>query len=308
MICRRRCSAGLAQVGVTSDEYVGRSTPALDFAQLETIKVRFEESVCHLQFHRPEANNAISAQLVAECTQVLAACEQSVSVVVLSGLPEVFCFGADFREVECWLRAGICCAYEGPGPMYDLWLKLATGPFVVISYVRGKANAGGLGFIGASDIVLADESAQFSLSELLFGLYPACVLPFLMRRIGFQKAHYLTLSTQAITASNCAGLGAGRCLRSAGRATAAPACDASAASLAHGAGALQDLCGETPAVTRGGPRRGCGWQSGSVHGRTEPARDLALCAGRAVSLGAMSRAVRRSVPARCVGKRQTALE
>lgn len=172
-----------------------------DFAHLETIKVRFEESVCHLQFHRPEANNAISAQLVAECTQVLAACEASVSIVVLSGLPEVFCFGADFREVSAGC-APAYAAYEGPGPMYDLWLKLATGPFVVISYVRGKANAGGLGFIGASDIVLADESAQFSLSELLFGLYPACVLPFLIRRTGFQKAHYLTLSTQAITARN----------------------------------------------------------------------------------------------------------
>jgi len=172
-----------------------------DFAHLETIKVRFEESVCHLQFHRPEANNAISAQLVAECTQVLAACESFVSVVVLSGLPEVFCFGADFKEVTAGC-APAHTAYEGPGPMYDLWLKLATGPFVVISYVRGKANAGGLGFIGASDIVLCDETAQFSLSELLFGLYPACVLPFLMRRIGFQKAHYLTLNAQAITAKN----------------------------------------------------------------------------------------------------------
>jgi len=66
--------------------------------------------------------------------------------------------------------------------------------------VRGKANAGGVGFVAASDIVLADETAQFSLSELLFGLYPALVLPFLVRRVGFQKAHYLTLMTQPISA------------------------------------------------------------------------------------------------------------
>jgi 3-carboxymethyl-3-hydroxy-acyl-[acp] dehydratase len=66
--------------------------------------------------------------------------------------------------------------------------------------VRGKANAGGIGFVAASDIVLADDTAQFSLSELLFGLYPACVLPFLVRRVGFQKANYLTLMTQPISA------------------------------------------------------------------------------------------------------------
>ncbi|MGZ8779003.1 MAG: enoyl-CoA hydratase-related protein, partial [Thermoanaerobaculia bacterium] len=53
----------------------------------------------------------------------------------------------------------------------------------------------------------ADETAQFSLSELLFGLYPACVLPFLVRRIGFQKAHYLTLMTQPIQAKQACDWG-----------------------------------------------------------------------------------------------------
>jgi polyketide biosynthesis enoyl-CoA hydratase PksH len=47
-------------------------------------------------------------------------------------------------------------------------------------------------------VVIADETAVFSLSELLFGLFPACVLPFLIRRVGFQKAHYLTLMTSSV--------------------------------------------------------------------------------------------------------------
>jgi polyketide biosynthesis enoyl-CoA hydratase PksH len=165
----------------------------------ETIKVRFQDSICFLQIHRPEANNTISSQLVAECHDVLSACEESATVLVLSGSPEVFCSGADFKAI-----AGASTAADeqdhGPGPLYDLWLRLATGPYVTISHVRGKANAGGVGFVAASDIVLADETAQFSMSELLFGLYPACVLPFLIRRIGLQRAHYLTLMTQAIPA------------------------------------------------------------------------------------------------------------
>jgi polyketide biosynthesis enoyl-CoA hydratase PksH len=165
----------------------------------ETIKVQFQDSICFLQIHRPEANNTISSQLVGECHDVLSACEESATVLVLSGSPEVFCYGADFKAIAGASNA----AHEqdhGPGPLYDLWLRLATGPYVTISHVRGKANAGGLGFVAASDIVLADETAQFSMSELLFGLYPACVLPFLIRRIGLQKAHYLTLMTQAISA------------------------------------------------------------------------------------------------------------
>ena len=165
----------------------------------ETIKVQFKESICFLQIDRPQANNTISNQLVTECNHVLAACEEYTTVVVLSGSPEVFCFGADFKAIANASRNSHG-RDDGPEPLYDLWLRLATGPYVTISHVRGKTNAGGIGFVAASDIVLADEAAQFSLSELLFGLYPACVLPFLIRRIGFQKAHYLTLMTQPISA------------------------------------------------------------------------------------------------------------
>lgn len=163
----------------------------------ETIKVQYQEPVCFLQIDRPDANNTICDQLVAECDQVLSACEESMTVIVLSGSQEVFCLGADFKAIAG--RSGKPATQsEDPGPLYDLWLRLATGPFVTISHVRGKANAGGIGFVVASDLVLADETAQFSLSELLFGLYPACVLPFLIRRVGFQRAHYLTLMTQPI--------------------------------------------------------------------------------------------------------------
>jgi polyketide biosynthesis enoyl-CoA hydratase PksH len=165
----------------------------------ETIKVEFQDSICFLQIDRPEANNTINSRLVTECNEVLSACEELATVVVLSGSPEVFCFGADFKAVAGKSNAAQDEA-PGPEPLYDLWLRLAAGPYVTISHVRGKANAGGVGFVAASDIVLADETAQFSLSELLFGLYPACVLPFLIRRIGFQKAHYLTLMAQPISA------------------------------------------------------------------------------------------------------------
>lgn len=164
----------------------------------ETIQVRFQEPVCFLQLHRPEANNTINDRLIEECRQVLALCEESITVVVLEGLPEVFCFGADFQGMHVKMASGLQ-GEQSPEPLYDLWLKMASGSYVTISHVRGKANAGGVGFVAASDIVLADQTAQFSLSELLFGLMPACVLPFLIRRIGFQKAHYLTLMTRPIS-------------------------------------------------------------------------------------------------------------
>ena len=171
-----------------------------------TIDVRFQDNICFIRFDRPEFKNTINDVLIAEMSQALAACESRCSIVVLEGSEEVFCFGADFQGMNATLPE----ADEpdiNPEPLYNLWLKMATGPFVTIAYVRGKANAGGLGFVAACDIVLADQSAVFSLSELLFGLFPACVMPFLVRRTGFQKAHYLTLSTKPVGVEEACRIG-----------------------------------------------------------------------------------------------------
>ncbi len=163
----------------------------------QTVSVRYEAPVCFLRLNRPGAENAINSLMVEECRQVLQACEDTVTIVVLEGLPQVFCTGADFSEVAAHVNSGQ--AAPDPEPLYDLWLQLATGPYVTIAHVRGKVNAGGVGFVAACDIALADDTVRVSLSEMLFGLFPACVLPFLIRRTGRQKAHYLTLTTAPVS-------------------------------------------------------------------------------------------------------------
>lgn len=162
-----------------------------------TLVVEIEPPVCTVRLNRPEARNTISDAMITELRQVLAGLNDATGIVVLEGSPEVFCFGADFQQIDRAVAHGVP-GKQNPEPLYDLWLQLARGPFVSIAHVRGQANAGGIGMVAACDIVLADTTAAFSLSELLFGLYPACVLPFLVRRIGWQKAHYLTLMTQPI--------------------------------------------------------------------------------------------------------------
>lgn len=168
----------------------------------ETLRVREQGGVCFVQIHRPEAKNTINDRLIEELDPVLARCETDAKVVVLEGLPEVFCFGADFAAIAAGSdgrRGG--SPLVDPEPMYDLWQRLASGPYVSVAHVRGQANAGGIGFVAACDLVLCDETATFGLSELLFGLMPACVLPFLVRRMGFAKANYMTLTTEPVPAA-----------------------------------------------------------------------------------------------------------
>lgn len=166
----------------------------------ETIQVRYNDGICFIQIHRPDARNTINGKLIEEFSHALEAYERDMKILVIEGLPEVFCFGADFNNIqENYDNPGVGGS-PNPEPMYELWLKLAKGPFISIAHIRGQANAGGIGFVSACDIVICEEKSTFSLSELLFGLIPACVLPFLIRRIGFSKANYMTLMTEPISA------------------------------------------------------------------------------------------------------------
>lgn len=166
----------------------------------ETLRVRVNAGSCFIQICRPDANNTINGRLVDELSQVLDRCEAQVAIVVLEGLPEVFCLGADFNEMQQSVQAGVTRQGFDPRQLYDVWLRLAAGPYITVAHVRGQANAGGIGFVAACDVVICDEKATFGLSELLFGLMPACVLPFLVRRVGYSKANYMTLTTEPVAA------------------------------------------------------------------------------------------------------------
>ncbi|MCG8915256.1 enoyl-CoA hydratase/isomerase [Actinokineospora sp. PR83] len=171
----------------------------MDVTDYQTVRVTVDGRVWRMRLDRPEARNAIDDRLLDECLEVLDQCAESAAVVVLEGGAEYFCFGADFE------RAGAAAVTEQDvrgraDKLYELFLRLANGPYVSVAHVRGVANAGGVGLVAACDVVIADDTARFSLSELLFGLYPACVLPFLARRCGTHNANYLALTTTPVDA------------------------------------------------------------------------------------------------------------
>lgn len=165
----------------------------------QTLRLRAQPGVQFVQLYRPEADNALNRRLCQELTALFAALEADadVSIVVLEGLPQVFCSGMDFQEF----------LQQTPGedaPLVDFFATLqqvSESSKVIVSKVTGKVNAGGVGLVAACDLVIADEGATFALSELLFGLLPAVVLPLLRRRVGHQRAKLLALSTQPISAS-----------------------------------------------------------------------------------------------------------
>jgi DSF synthase len=77
-----------------------------------------------------------------------------------------------------------------------------------ISLVQGKAFGGGFECALASDTIVAERSATFSLPEVLFNMFPGMgALSLLARRIGLHKAEEIIMSGQVYTAKEMHDMG-----------------------------------------------------------------------------------------------------
>ena len=77
-----------------------------------------------------------------------------------------------------------------------------------ISLVQGDALGGGFESALASDVIVAEESAQMGLPEILFNLFPGMgAISLLARRIGPRAAEELVLSGKTMTAAQLHRLG-----------------------------------------------------------------------------------------------------
>lgn len=151
-------------------------------------------NVLFMRMASEDGKNCIDDQLVSEMDDALSTNADLCTVIVLEGNEDHFCLGADIAssfEKESKIAVD-------PGRLYSLWKRLRFGEFVTIAHVKGDCVAGGIGFIASADIVVSSSNAKYMLSEMFFNLYPACVLPFLVNRIGIQRANLLTLLCKKI--------------------------------------------------------------------------------------------------------------
>jgi methylglutaconyl-CoA hydratase len=155
-----------------------------------------------ITLNRPENRNALSQILVTELHEHLVAAnaDPDVRCIVVTGTGPAFCAGADLKNQG---RQG-----ERAGPTFPEVLKLIMeSPKPVIGAVNGAAFAGGLGLVGACDIVIAAEDAQFSFSEVRIGVIPAIIAVVCVPKLGTHNAKKLFLTGERFTGAQAVGLG-----------------------------------------------------------------------------------------------------
>ncbi|MER7274096.1 enoyl-CoA hydratase-related protein [Dactylosporangium sp. NPDC000244] len=171
-----------------------------------TLRLRGEGAVLTVTLDRPREQNSITPGLMADLHGALdrAEADPGCRVVVLRAEGSAFCSGMDLHAAAAGTDD---LAAHGGERFLGLLKRLTTVERIVVSCVDGRASGGGVGIVAASDLVHATPASQFGLPEALWGLLPCCVLPYLIRRVGFQRAYAMTLSTLPVGAADAARCG-----------------------------------------------------------------------------------------------------
>jgi methylglutaconyl-CoA hydratase len=177
--------------------------------KFETISYSFKNRVASVTLNRPEVHNAFNEVMIAELTEIFkrVSVDDAVRVAVLTGNGKSFSAGADLN----WMKKMINYSYE---ENMDDSLKLAelfhlmySCPKPVIARVNGAAIGGGTGLVAVCDIAIAAENAKFSLSEVKLGLVPACISPYVIRKVGEGRCREFFLTGERLVAKRAMELG-----------------------------------------------------------------------------------------------------
>jgi 2-(1,2-epoxy-1,2-dihydrophenyl)acetyl-CoA isomerase len=173
------------------------------------VLVADEGAVRTLSLNRPNALNALTAELHAELIAALetAASDTTVRCVVLTGSGRGFCAGQDLAD------PAVAPGLDGLGDVIERWyrplcLRIASMPVPVVAVVNGVAAGAGANIALGCDVVLAAESASFIQAFVKIGLMPDSGGTWLLPRlVGRSRALGLTLLGDKLSAVEAERMG-----------------------------------------------------------------------------------------------------
>jgi len=169
----------------------------------ELVHLEVVDDVATITLDSDHNRNALSKQLVSELAQHLATAgeDDAARAVLVRSAGRVFCSGADLSEAA---GGGMV---EGAKALIALQRQIATLSKPVVVELGGPVRAGGLGIVGAADIVIAAESVTFALTEVRLALAPAVISASLLPRLTDRAAADLFLTARTFDAREAVEVG-----------------------------------------------------------------------------------------------------
>ena len=164
--------------------------------RVSRIEVEQDGPVARVWLNRPEVRNAFDGSMVTALRKTVSdlGALDRVRVIVLGGRGPGFCAGGDLT----WMAAAIGFTREeslaDAQALADLFFTVYRSRKPVVARVHGAALGGGAGLVAACDIAVASLDAEFAFTEVLLGLIPAVVSPYVVAKIGESAARELFLT------------------------------------------------------------------------------------------------------------------
>lgn len=160
-----------------------------------------------LTLNSPHNRNALSTTLVGQLHRGLrdALADPQVRVVVLRHTGGTFCAGADLSEGSGGDAGG--AAADRAREMTTLLRAIVECEKPVLAVVDGHVRAGGLGLVGACDIVVAGPRSTFALTEARIGVAPTIISLTLLPKLSARAASRYYLTGETFTAGEAAEIG-----------------------------------------------------------------------------------------------------
>ncbi len=177
--------------------------------EFKTILYKKNSQVGNIIFNRPEIHNAFNSLVIDEMIQLFDVLEKDsdLRVIVITGAGKSFCAGADLN----WMRSVVTQSFEEnlleSNRLAELFYKVYSFRLPVIGKINGAAIGGGTGFVAVCDIAIAAESAKFSFSEVKIGVVPACIGPYVIKKMGEGKARELLITGERMLAKRAKEVG-----------------------------------------------------------------------------------------------------
>jgi 2-(1,2-epoxy-1,2-dihydrophenyl)acetyl-CoA isomerase len=176
----------------------------------EPVTLEVVDRVATLTLNRPEAANALDPSLMHAFRDHAESLDErdDVGVVLLKAAGKNFSVGGDLRFMHDAGDDVADAVYGLASTMHAGILALAEIDAPVISVVRGAAAGGGMSLAIAADMVLAAETAHFTVAYTAIGFSmdggASWTLP---RIVGSRKAMELALLNERLTAARALELG-----------------------------------------------------------------------------------------------------
>ncbi len=164
------------------------------------VQVEVDDRVATVTLNRPEARNAISAELHRELDDAITGLDarDDVGCMVLTGADPAFCAGMDLKSLSTELRSVQQERQREPARRVGMMPPHATP---VIGAINGPTVTGGLELALCCDFLIASDRARFADTHVRVGVMPGGGMTIrLPQLIGIDRARRMSFTGDYVDA------------------------------------------------------------------------------------------------------------